>query len=52
MVVKENGIKWRALVSTQIKLLVPYNFGKFLISRVTAGFSRRTELQRGNYSVN
>jgi hypothetical protein len=37
---------WRALVNTVMNLQVPYNFGKFLSSWATGGFSRRTQLQR------
>jgi hypothetical protein len=39
-----NGDQWRALVNTVINLRVPYNFGKFLSSCTTGGFSRRTQL--------
>jgi hypothetical protein len=35
---------WRALVSTVMNLRVPYNFGKFLSSCTTSGFSRRAQL--------
>jgi hypothetical protein len=34
---------WRALVNTVMSLRVPYNFGKFLSSGATGGFSRRTQ---------
>jgi hypothetical protein len=28
----EGFLKWRAVVNTDMKLLIPYNFGKFLES--------------------
>jgi hypothetical protein len=36
--------QWRALVITVMNLRVPLNFGKFLSSCETGGFSRRTLL--------
>jgi hypothetical protein len=35
---------WRALVNTVLNPRVPYNFGKFLSSCRTGGFSRRAQL--------
>jgi hypothetical protein len=37
--------QWRALVNTVMKLLVPYNAGKFLSSCTTGSFSSRAQLQ-------
>jgi hypothetical protein len=42
--------QWRALVSTVINRRVPYNFGKFLSTRATGGFSRRAQLHGVSYS--
>jgi hypothetical protein len=36
--------QWRALVNAVMNLLVPYNFGKFLSSCTTGGFSIRVQL--------
>jgi hypothetical protein len=36
--------QWRALVNTVMNLRVPYNFGKFLSSCATGGFTRRAQL--------
>jgi hypothetical protein len=40
----EDRDQWRSLVYTVMNLRVPYNFGKFLTSWATVGFSRRAEL--------
>jgi hypothetical protein len=37
--------QWRALVYTVMKLRVPLNFGKFLSSCRSGGFSRKAELR-------
>jgi hypothetical protein len=36
--------QWKALVNMVLNLRVPYNFGKFLSSCVTGGFSRMIRL--------
>jgi hypothetical protein len=36
--------QWRALVNTLMNFRVPYNFGKFLSSCATGGFSRKAQL--------
>jgi hypothetical protein len=40
----QNKDQWRVLVNTVTKLRDPYNFGKFLNSCTTGGFSRRAQL--------
>jgi hypothetical protein len=35
--------KWRVLTNTVMNLRVPYNFGKFLSSCATGGFSRKAQ---------
>jgi hypothetical protein len=42
----EDGDQWRALVNMVMKLQVPYNFGKFLSSCRTGGFSGRAQLRK------
>jgi hypothetical protein len=41
--------QWRALVNTVMNLRVPLNFGKFLSSCTTGGFSKRAELHGVSY---
>jgi hypothetical protein len=41
--------QWRALVNTVINLRVPYNFGNFLSSCTTGGFSTRAQLHGVSY---
>jgi hypothetical protein len=36
--------QWRALANTVMNLRIPQNFGNFLNSRTTGGFSRRAQL--------
>jgi hypothetical protein len=38
--------QWRALVNTAMNFRVPLNFGKFLSSCTTGGFSRRTDFMK------
>jgi hypothetical protein len=41
--------QWRAIVNTVMNFWVPYNFGKFLSSCITCGFSRRAQLHGVSY---
>jgi hypothetical protein len=41
---------WRALVNTVMNLRVSLNVTKFLKSRATVGFSRRTQLHGVSYA--
>jgi hypothetical protein len=41
---------WRVLVNTVMNLRVPYNFGKFLSSCTTGGYSRRSRLHGVSFS--
>jgi hypothetical protein len=41
--------QWKGLVNTVMNLLVLQNFGKFLSSCATGGFSRRAQLQGVSY---
>jgi hypothetical protein len=43
--------QWKALVNTVMNLRVLYNFGKFVSSCVTGGFSRRPQLHVVIYLV-
>jgi hypothetical protein len=38
--------QWRALVNTVMNLRVPYNFGTFLSSCTTGGFSGRAQFMK------
>jgi hypothetical protein len=40
----QNRDQWRALVSTEMNLRVPYNAGKFLSGCTVDSFSRRAQL--------
>jgi hypothetical protein len=40
----QSSEEWRALVNMVVNPQVPYNVGKFKSSRMTRGFSRRTQL--------
>jgi hypothetical protein len=46
-----DGARWRALVNTVMNLRVRYNFGQFLNSCVTGGFSGRAQLHGVSYVV-
>jgi hypothetical protein len=44
----QNGDQWRYVVK-MMNIQVEYNFGKFLGSGVSGGFSRRAQLHRVSY---
>jgi hypothetical protein len=43
--------QWRAVAKTVMNLRVPTNFGEFLSSSITGGFSRRAQLHGINWLV-
>jgi hypothetical protein len=47
----QNKDQWTTLVNTVMNFHVPQNIGKFSISRVTSGFSRRAQLHKVSFSL-